>query len=128
MTDDNLSFAEKLSSNRMFVLLIVLAVYWLATFIAFRGANAFARVAKWGGIVDTIIPAAILIVLGFSYIIAGNTSPGAARIGNLSQGADADPEMFPPTTISGQERLQAVGMLVQDRQMAFDQRMVIGMS
>ncbi|MFI8664730.1 putative glutamine/gamma-aminobutyrate antiporter GadC [Rhodococcus qingshengii] len=73
-TDDDLSFAEKLSSNRMFVLLVVLAVYWLATLIAFRGASAFARVAKWGGIVGTIIPAAILIVLGFSYIMAGNKS------------------------------------------------------
>ncbi len=73
-TDRDLSFAEQLSSNKIFVLVIVLAVYWLATFIAFRGVNSFARVAKWGGIVGTIIPAAILIVLGFSYLLAGNKS------------------------------------------------------
>lgn len=73
-TDRDLSFAEQLSSNKVFVLVIVLAVYWLATFISFRGVNAFARVAKWGGIFGTIIPAAILIVLGFSYVLAGNKS------------------------------------------------------
>ena len=55
----------------MFVLAIVLSIYWLATFIAFRGVGAFARVSKWGGIVGTIIPAFILIVLGFAYLIGG---------------------------------------------------------
>ncbi len=62
---------QALSSNNMFVLAIVLAIYWLATFIAFRGVEAFAKVSKWGGIVGTIIPAAILIVLGFAYLFGG---------------------------------------------------------
>ena len=62
---------QALSSNNMFVLAIVLAIYWLATFIAFRGVEAFAKVSKWGGIIGTIIPAAILIVLGFAYLLGG---------------------------------------------------------
>jgi putative glutamate/gamma-aminobutyrate antiporter len=62
---------QALSANNMFVLAIVLAVYWLATFIAFRGVQAFAKVSKWGGIVGTIIPAVILIVLGFAYLFGG---------------------------------------------------------
>ena len=62
---------QALSANNMFVLAIVLAIYWLATFIAFRGVEAFARVSKWGGIIGTIIPAAILIVLGFAYLFGG---------------------------------------------------------
>ncbi len=73
-TDDNLSFAERLSSDKAYILLVVLAVYWLATLIAMRGASAFSGVAKWGGMIGTIIPAALLIVLGFSYLIAGNPS------------------------------------------------------
>ncbi len=64
---------EALSANKFFILAIVLGIYWLATFIAFRGVETFAKVAKWGGIVGTIIPAIILIVLGFSYLLAGNT-------------------------------------------------------
>jgi len=62
---------QALSSNNMFVLAIVLGIYWLATFIAFRGVEAFAKVSKWGGIIGTIIPAAILIVLGFAYLFGG---------------------------------------------------------
>jgi len=62
---------QALSSNNMFVLAIVLAIYWLATFIAFRGVGAFARVSKWGGIIGTIVPAIILIVLGFAYLMKG---------------------------------------------------------
>lgn len=62
---------EALSSNNMFVLAVVLAIYWLATFIAFRGVDAFAKVSKWGGIIGTIVPAAILIVLGFAYLMKG---------------------------------------------------------
>ena len=62
---------QALSANNMFVLAIVLAIYWLATFIAFRGVEAFAKVSKWGGIIGTIIPAAILIVLGFAYLFGG---------------------------------------------------------
>lgn len=69
-TDQNLD--AQLSGNKMFVLAVVLIVYWLATFIAFRGAAAFSKVAQWGGIIGTIIPAAVLIVLGFSYYFAGN--------------------------------------------------------
>ncbi|CAB3745057.1 MULTISPECIES: putative glutamine/gamma-aminobutyrate antiporter GadC [Achromobacter] len=64
---------EALSANKYFILAIVLGIYWLATFIAFRGVETFAKVSKWGGIVGTIIPAIILIVLGFSYLFAGNT-------------------------------------------------------
>ncbi|MEJ2895744.1 putative glutamine/gamma-aminobutyrate antiporter GadC [Bordetella avium] len=62
---------EALSANKGFVLVIVLAIYWLATFIAFKGVSTFARVAKWGGIIGTIIPAIILIVLGFAYLFMG---------------------------------------------------------
>ncbi len=62
---------QALSANNMFVLGVVLAIYWLATFIAFRGVESFARVSKWGGIIGTIVPAGILIILGFAYLFGG---------------------------------------------------------
>ena len=70
-TDTNID--AQLSGNKAFVLAVVLVVYWLATFIAFRGAAAFSKVAQWGGIIGTLIPAGILVILGFSYYFAGNT-------------------------------------------------------
>lgn len=69
----NQRWDEALSANKFFVLSIVLIVYWLATFIAFKGVATFARVSKWGGIIGTIIPAIILIIFGFTYLFAGGT-------------------------------------------------------
>ena len=69
----NHTFDQALSENKFFVLAIVLAIYWIATFIALRGTEAFSKVAKWGGLIGTVIPGIVLIVLGFSYFFAGNT-------------------------------------------------------
>ena len=60
-----------LASNKMFTLVVVLAIYWVATFIAMRGLNWVGKISKWGGMIGTIIPAALLIVLGIVYIATG---------------------------------------------------------
>lgn len=70
--DTNTSVAEKLSGNEGFILVIVLGIYWLATFIGLRGTAAFATVSKWAGYIGVIAPAVILMVMGFLYIIFGN--------------------------------------------------------
>lgn len=64
---------QALSSNKLFVLAIVLLIYWGATYISTKGVSFFSKVAKWGGIIGTIIPAAILVVLGFAYVFSGET-------------------------------------------------------
>lgn len=70
----NQTWDQALSNNNMFVLAIVLAIYWFATFVAFRGVAVFTRMSKWGGMIGTIIPAIILIVLGFAYLASGAKS------------------------------------------------------
>ena len=60
-----------LASNRVFTLVVVLAIYWLATFIALRGLDWVGKVSKWGGIIGTIVPAAILILLAIIYLVKG---------------------------------------------------------
>lgn len=65
------SVDQALAGNKLFVLVVVLAIYWIATIVTFRGVGAFARLAKWGGIIGTLVPAAILIILGFAYLIGG---------------------------------------------------------
>ena len=67
------TFDQALSQNKFFVLGIVLAIYWVATFIALKGTAAFSKVAKWGGLIGTVIPGIILIILGFAYLFSGNT-------------------------------------------------------
>lgn len=63
-----------LASNKVFTLVVVLAIYWVATFIALKGLTWVGKISKWGGIIGTIIPAALLIVMGVIYIATGGTN------------------------------------------------------
>ena len=60
-----------LASNKLFTLVTVLAIYWIATFIALKGLNWVGKISKLGGLIGTIIPAGLLIVLGILYISTG---------------------------------------------------------
>ena len=60
-----------LASNKMFTIVVVLAIYWVATLIAMRGLSWVGKISKWGGMIGTIIPAGLLIVLGIIYIATG---------------------------------------------------------
>ena len=63
-----------LASNRVFTLVVVLAIYWIATFISLRGIGWVGKVSKIGGIIGTIIPAALLIILAIAYLAMGGTN------------------------------------------------------
>ncbi|MBO5895172.1 MAG: amino acid permease [Alistipes sp.] len=65
---------EVLASNRLFTLVVVLAIYWVATFISLKGLGWVGKVSKWGGIIGTIIPAALLILLAIVYLAVGGTN------------------------------------------------------
>ena len=60
-----------LASNKVFTLAVVLAIYWVATFVALKGLSWVGKISKWGGMIGTIIPAALLILLGILYIATG---------------------------------------------------------
>ena len=60
-----------LASNKVFTLIVVLAIYWVATFIALKGLSWVGKISKWGGLIGTIIPAGLLIVMGIAYLATG---------------------------------------------------------
>ena len=60
-----------LASNKIFTLIVVLVIYWLATFIALKGLTWVGKISKIGGMIGTIIPAGLLIVLGIVYLSTG---------------------------------------------------------
>ena len=63
-----------LASNKVFTLIVVLAIYWVATFIALKGLSWVGKISKWGGLIGTIIPAGLLIVMGIAYLASGGTN------------------------------------------------------
>lgn len=60
-----------LADNRIYTLIVVLAIYWIATFISMRGIGWVGKISKIGGLVGTIIPACILIIFGIYYVATG---------------------------------------------------------
>lgn len=68
-----------LASNRMYTVIILLLVYWIATLVTLRGIHSSARLATLGGLIGTIIPVIILMVLTLVYVLAGNPVHFVAR-------------------------------------------------
>ena len=65
------SFDNHLAANKIYTLCIVLGVFWLATFNTFRGIKSANKLSTLGGLFGTIIPGAILIILGIIYVCTG---------------------------------------------------------
>ena len=70
----NDAYDMALASNRLYTLVVVLLIYWLATFISLKGMSWVGKVSKIGGLVGTIIPAGLLLVLAIVYLIGGGHS------------------------------------------------------
>ncbi len=60
-----------MASNKMFTLIVVLVIYWTATIISLKGLGWVGKVSKFGAMVGTIIPAALLIIFGVIYLASG---------------------------------------------------------
>ncbi|MFI3315918.1 MAG: amino acid permease, partial [Rikenellaceae bacterium] len=60
-----------LASNKVFTLVTVLVIYWVATYISLKGMGWVGKVSKIGAMVGTIIPAALLIILAILYLSTG---------------------------------------------------------
>lgn len=62
----------QLASSALYTLVIVLIVYWLATWINLHGVKSASRISAIAGLIGTLIPAAILIGCGIVYLVQGN--------------------------------------------------------
>ncbi len=60
-----------MSNNKVYMLCIILGVYWLSTIANFFGLKLSGLITKWGVILGTLIPAAVIILMGFAYVIMG---------------------------------------------------------
>lgn len=65
------SFDARLASNKIYTLIMALVVYWAVTLNSFRGMKAANKLSTLGGLCGTIIPGAILIILGVIYVCMG---------------------------------------------------------
>ncbi len=84
----NQRWDEAVSANKGYIVIISLATYWAATLVNFRGISMASAISKWGGLIGTLIPGGVVIVLGIGYMMLGGTSQmpltGAALIPDLT--------------------------------------------
>ncbi|SPF68267.1 Amino acid/polyamine transporter I [Propionibacterium ruminifibrarum] len=64
----------ELAGNGLYVAIVIIVLYWVSTFITLAGGNLFAKVGSWSGIVGTIFPAVLLVVLGLAWLATGTPS------------------------------------------------------
>ncbi|MGY4398837.1 putative glutamate/gamma-aminobutyrate antiporter [Sphingomonas sp. UYAg733] len=65
------TFDQALANNKLYTIVVLLAVYWSVTLFTFRGMASSTRLSSLGGLFGTIIPGAILIGLGVAYLVSG---------------------------------------------------------
>ncbi|MER7752848.1 APC family permease [Kitasatospora sp. NPDC097643] len=63
-----------LASNGVYTAIVIVVVYWTGVWVSSRGTNAVAGLASWGLIIGTLIPGALLVVLGMVFLGQGNPS------------------------------------------------------
>lgn len=83
-----------LANNKIYILVVVLSIWWLATGINCLGMKVSSRVSTWGAIVGTIIPMAAITILGIVWLSSGKSSqvtfsvkallPNITNINNLA--------------------------------------------
>lgn len=69
-----LLFIPNLANSGIYTAAIIIVFYWVSTFVTLAGGNFFAKVSSWGGIIGTIAPGALLIVLGLWWVGSGQPS------------------------------------------------------
>ncbi len=74
---------------------IILIIYWLATFLALKGANFASAITKWGLLLGTVLPGILIMVLAVSWIAQGNP---VAFLGSSSVTNHVHPTFFPHIT------------------------------
>jgi amino acid transporter len=64
-----------LASNGLFTAMVIVTVYWAGVLLSLKGGiGVVAKLASSGVLIGTLIPGALLVVLGFVYLFQGNAS------------------------------------------------------
>jgi putative glutamate/gamma-aminobutyrate antiporter len=68
-------FNPDLATNGVYTGIVIVCVFWLGVFMSARGGTGgIAKLASSGLLIGTLIPGALLVVLGIVYLVQGNSS------------------------------------------------------
>ncbi len=67
-----LFFDPNLANSGVYTGSIILGAYWMATFLTLAGTDVVSKVTKYGVLFGTMLPGALIIILGILWVIMGN--------------------------------------------------------
>ncbi len=65
-------FAPELANNKIYIFSMVLATFWPMTFVNFLGMRVSGWISSLSALLGTLIPIALIILLGLWWILSGN--------------------------------------------------------
>ena len=71
---------QNLASNGVYTAAIIIVLFWGGVLVSSRGAPVVARLSSSGTVIGTLIPGALLVVLGVIYLIQGNPSAAPMNV------------------------------------------------
>ncbi|MEC3913598.1 APC family permease [Nocardia sp. CDC160] len=63
-----------LAGNGLYVAIVIITIYWVAVYISSQGTKTVAGLSSMGLVVGTLIPGALLVILGLVFLAQGNPS------------------------------------------------------
>ena len=99
-----------LANSGVYTAAIIVVLYWGSVLVSSRGVGLIAKLASSGTVIGTLIPGAILVVMGIVYLAAGQSlggaderPPSAARVDRAGR-PGADRQQLPRVLRDGDER------------------------
>jgi len=74
---------RRLAGNGVYTAAIIIVLFWGGVLVSSRGAPMVARLSSSGTLIGTLIPGAILVVLGVIYLIQGNPSAAPMNVHHI---------------------------------------------
>jgi amino acid transporter len=65
---------QRLAGNGVYTAAVIVALFWAGVLVSSRGASLVAKLSSSGTVIGTLIPGAILVILGVIYLAQGNHS------------------------------------------------------
>ena len=65
---------QRLAGNGVYTAAVIIVLFWGGVLVSSRGASVVAKLSSSGTVIGTLIPGAILVVLGVIYLAQGNHS------------------------------------------------------
>lgn len=77
-------FNPDLADNGVYTGIVIVVVFWLGVLLSARGGiGGIAKLASRGLLIGTLIPGAVLVILGIVYLLQGNTSAAPMNADHL---------------------------------------------